>query len=305
MNAKDLIKFIFSYTTLFMLLVIFILLILYTLSTISKVFYLIAEYIRISVFNETINIGINFPDIVIKLISISIAFYLLFILYSTIAAVTSYKSYEIAAQQYSYKKPAPEDVFFKAISWNFYRIIYVLSPLLSIGTIIGILFSLNIVLFNPILSIAGFSIAIVTFLTSFISISLAVGSVFAVGLTIWNVFITLFGIDCAVSEPELENHTIRKRSKKLSLAQKSNIKMYILYLIFLLTLIVQFTGVILFPDILNEENFMILTALIIIDIILFIGLGYLKSSLYISSLLYKYDMITIKDKNILKELVTE
>ncbi|MDD3014303.1 MAG: hypothetical protein PHC34_11425 [Candidatus Gastranaerophilales bacterium] len=305
MNAKNLIKFLFSYTALFILLVIFVLLTLYTLNTMSKVFFLIAEYIRISIYEENLNAEINTFEMILKVGSITIAFYLLFILYSVISAVATYKAYEIAALKYSYKKPDLEEVFFKTISWNFYRLIYVLSPLLTIGTVIGSLFFLNIILFNEILSLAGFSIALVTFLTSFISISLAVGFIFVLGLTIWNIFITLFGMECVVSEPELNNNVIRKRSRKLSLAQKSNIKIYFFYTIFILALIVQFTGVILFPDILNEENLIILTAFIVIDIIFFIGLGYLKSSLYINSLLYKYDTIIFKDKNSLKELVSE
>jgi hypothetical protein len=145
----------------------------------------------------------------------------------------------------------------------------------------------------------------VTFLTSFISISLAFGFIFALGIAVWNTFITLFGMECVVSEPELENFIIKKRSIKLSLAQKSNIKMYILYLIFLLTLVVQFLGIIIFPDILNGGNFIILVALSVVDIAFFIGLGYLKSSLYIESLLHKYNMITFRDKNSLKELISE
>jgi len=305
MNTRDLIKFLFSYIALFILLFVFTLLILYTLTTMSKVFFLIAEYIRLSIFEETLNTGINIPYMILKLISIIIAFYLLFIIYSVISAVATYKAYEVAAQKHSYKKPDLEDIFFKAISWNFYRTMYILSPVLSIGTVICLLFLLNIVLFNTILSIAGLSIEVITFLTSFISIGIALGFVFAAGLTVWNIFITLFGIECAVSEPKLENYIIKKRSIKLSLAQKTNIKMYVFYLIFILTLIVEFTGIIMFPDMLNKENFMILTALIIINITFYIGLGYLKSSLYINSLLHKYNMITFKDKNSLKELLSE
>jgi uncharacterized membrane protein len=124
------------------------------LSSIAQVFSLIFDHIRMFIFEEIFSSNINLPDILLKLISILIAFYSIFILYSIISAVATYKSYEIAVQGKSYKKPDLEDVFFKAISWNFYRLIYILSPLLSIGAITGILFLLNVILFNIILSIA-------------------------------------------------------------------------------------------------------------------------------------------------------
>jgi len=305
MNIQDLTKFLFSYKSLFIILITFILLILYTLTALSKVFFILVEYIKLSVFTDIVGSSINTFGIFIELISILIAFYLLFIIYSVISAVATYNSYEIAAQKYSFEKPHLENVLFKTIKWNFYRILYVLSPILSIAVIIGILTCMNVFLFRVLLHLAGISIGLVTFLTSFISISLVISLIIAVGIVIYNVFTTLFGIECAVSEPGQENNVIRKRSQKLLLANKSNIKLYVFYFIFLSTLFLQFTGILLFPDILNMENILILVVFAAIDIIFYIGLGYFKSSLYIESILHQYDRITFKDKNSLIEIVYE
>jgi hypothetical protein len=305
MILKSIIKYLYSYFGLFLLLLILIPLALLFLDSMSKVFFLALQVIKIFFLEKGLIDWILLINTLVNIFCTIFMTYFLVFIYFVISSIATYKSYEQAAKKHSYMLPDLIDVFNKSLSWNVYRLLYILNPLKTIGIIIVCSFITSIILFNFILALIGFNLAISAFLAIFVFLCFIVGMLISFGMAVFRIFMTLFGIECAISEPVLDNYVIKKRSQRLLLSNKTNIKLFIAYFIFIIILLTQFLGIILYPDKLNSDNITLLTICICLDVVSFLSLGFLKSSLYVDSIIQKYNRITFKDKLYLRKIVSD
>jgi len=236
------------------------------------------------------------PVLILKLAILCSSLYLIFVAYSVASAIFTYSSYEIAARNFAYKKQDLTNVIFKAISWNLYRIRYILRPPAVILLVALMLVIFSILLFNSILTLAGISIGIITFTSSFTALGILFCFIFSMVISVQRAFTTVFGFDCAVSEPDLPNNTIKERSERLAFILPFNFNIHLLNLLSIFVISAQFFGAILFPGFINQENFPLIIMIIILDIVFLLGLGYLRTSLYLDSLLHKHKKIMLKTK---------
>lgn len=303
MNQKNLVKYLYSYFSLLLILLLFIPLVLFVLNLMPEFSMLFMQNIKKILIDEY-SWKVIFNCILLLFISIIIILFV-FIFLCIISSITAYLAYRIAADKYSFKQPDLILVFKKSFSWEIYRILYVIKPINTVISIITVFVIVNFLLFNHILFFVSFGFPFFVFISVLFFWCLFIGIVISIFMAIFRIFTSMFGIDSAVSEPDLENFFINKRSSRLLLSNISNAKLVFAYFMFPAIIIIQITGFILsvFSGIIPDIKLLLL--LLIIDITYYLGLSFLKSSLYIDSIVKKYEKITFRDKLYLRKIISD
>jgi hypothetical protein len=264
-------------------------LMLYILLNISDTVQPISVWIRSIFFEEDLLIKHKDLNPVKSIFLVSLIFFI-YILYSFISAIFTQGLHIIKTGNILNIEHDFKETVIRALKWNFRRILLVLSPLLTVSAVgLGLLF-IVMILFDFFIILAGISIGFVTFIFTFGILTFIFTFLAALAAFFWNIITSAFGIDIAVGEPELSNNGVRNRSRKLAFVKPQNIGFYLFYLVFIFALIAQSITVILFKDLVLESGSSLL-AVILLDLVAFLGLKYLKNTLYMDSLMYQYEKI--------------
>ena len=297
-KSSSYLNFLFNWGIYFLVIILFLLLII-EVKTISELIYPAFILVKNFLFEEKNSLStIILFSIITKFLLLSCSTYLIFVFFSVITTIISYNSYKSSADKYDYLKFSLEKILIKGINWNFYRTFYVLTPHIIVLTTGILIFLAVLYFFNFYLLFTGWNLGLATFISSFIFISFLFCFIFASILSVYNLMSTLFGIECAVSEPDLPNNTIKNRSIRLSFNTFSNFIFYLLNFAFIIFVIAQFIMATAFKNTVNSSNIANIIIIFMLDILFLFGLSRLKAHLYIESLLKQYKMITINSKGI-------
>ncbi|EKE04401.1 MAG: hypothetical protein ACD_20C00084G0021 [uncultured bacterium] len=276
----------------FSLLIVLIALVLFSLITISDLIAPFFMEVKDVLLEESIQPESGLQAIMIfKFVLVIVMFYVMFILYAVSSAIHTYNSLRAANKRVAPAEVNLENLIFRTINWNVYRLILILKPPMVISIVSLTLFLSGILFFNWFLSLAGISLGATVFVSILVAISLLFGFIASFILSIWHFIISAFGMEIAISEPGLSNKVIRARSEKLVFVKRENIALFALGLFFVFLLFAQFISVIVNGDILNSENIFSVLLIILLDIAFYVGLRYMKASCYANSLLYQFNKI--------------
>ena len=283
----------------YLLVIILCLLLLVSVKTSSEIISPTFIFVKSLIFEDGRSLPLlSIFAIIVRFLLLFCAAYLIFIVFSTINIIFSYNSYRSLAAKYDQKIFSLWKTLKKGFNWNLYRVFYVLFPPMSVMIAGILLFLAFIYFFNVYLLFAGWSLGLVTFLTCFTFISLILGFIFSLGLSLYNLIITFFGIECAVSEPNLSNNTIKNRSARLSFNKSFNSILYLFYFLFIIAIVLQIILAIILKSSINIDNSRNIIIILMANLAFLFALSRIKTHLYIESLLKQYKMATIQDKNI-------
>lgn len=212
-----------------------------------------------------------------------LAFALTLFSFSLFSSGLSSLFYSKLAKKHGYEKVDGRQALRKTIEWQVYRYFFTFLPLVAFGAIFGILALLGVMLFNPLMTLVGYSVGLVSLLTSFVGLNIMFFLSLAVLLTLWNFTGMVFGTEIAVSEPGLDNRTIAQRSGKI-VYRSENLMLFFVYSAFVLFLVAELARM---HD--NIPGLSAFVALFLVNISVYAGIKYLKTSSYIRSLLNYYN----------------
>lgn len=226
------------------------------------------------------------------------------ILYTSLSLILNRTVFEIMSADRSYKKHYLPEIIARGLSFEIYRVFYILKPVFyTIGVCIALFFSAGL-LFNLFLFFTSISVEIMTFLTT--SAMFFLGFAFLVSF-LWSfcrIFSTFHCLEIVSTEPELDNKTVLKRAFVLFKNESFVvIGMWILYLSFLAA---QSYKIIIMPEFLRiipVDDFMFLVLLNVFSVI---SLRFLKMISYLRGLALRYNNIIydVKDlKDIMKNFL--
>lgn len=239
-------------------------------------------------------VSIDVKDVFPKIVSLFICGYFFVIVFSVISAILSASMYEISARYFKYAERPITNICCKSISWNLFRGYYVLSPVLKVSAIIIMFNLLCLLFFNQILVMAGLFLEFTVFLFAFLGFILFFSFLVASLMSVWNFAVSFFGMECAVSEPHLDNNQIVRRSRHLIFNKSMNVGLYLLYGFLTVLLIAEIVILkVNFDKV--ASNYYYLSALLGLNLALYFFMSYFKTALYIDSLLNRYTEITSKN----------
>ena len=297
-KKNNLLKFLFNWGIYF-LVIIFCFLTLVGFKTISELIYPTFIFGKILLFEDSKALtGAAIFWIVVRYLLLFSTSYLMIMIFSLITAIFSYNSYMASASKYPYNTFQLDKILTRGLNWNIYRTFQVIFPPFTVLTAGILLFLSLLYFFNFYLTFAGWSIGLVTFITTFVFTGLIFCFIFSLVLSFYNLITTLFGIECAVSEPDLSNNVIKKRSARLSFNNPYNFILYVLYLIFIISVIGEFVLALDMKSGFDSDFKSNILIACFVNVIFLFSLGRLKAHLYVESLLKQYNLITLHDKNV-------
>jgi hypothetical protein len=140
----------------------------------------------------------------------------------------------------------------------------------------------------------GLNLEIVMILGIFIALATAFFWVCAICITLWNLVTTAFGGIIAVTEPDVSNTLIRKRSRRFSFLSSGSWVGYIVYIASMVLIFLESIFLLLKPSLLSLNNIPLIAVIQIINIGMFIAIGKSLTSAYYKSLLIQYAKISVK-----------
>ncbi|HSA06713.1 MAG TPA: hypothetical protein P5556_06005 [Candidatus Gastranaerophilales bacterium] len=239
------------------------------------------------IYNENGHIETNSQwHLSFKIINIILGFLAVLFSFSMFSSGLSALFYRILAKKYGYIEFNPVFSFKKAAKWQLYKYFSIFQPIMIFCLSFALILLSGIMFFNILVSVAGIIPSFVTLILNFINLNLMFFFAFAVLVMAWN-FITLtFGAEIAVSEPSLYNERISLRAKRIVFSSPLNILMFLAYIMFVALLITQINSF----NLADLNTFMIFFGLNIIN---YAGIKYLKTYLYINSLLKYYEKMKL------------
>lgn len=291
-KSSILITLIPSWGLAFSLLIVLITLVLFTLINISDLIAPFSMGVKDVLLEENIQAESGLQSIaILKFLFIIVMSFLVFALYTVVSAIHTYNSLKSNKKRVPQLEDNLENIVFRTISWNIYRSILILKPLIIAIIVSLALFLLSTLFFNFLLSIAGISLGITVFVSAFIGISLLFGYIASFVLAIWHFIISAFGMEIAISEPGLSNGVVKARSEKLIFVKRQNIALFVMGLFYTFLVFAQFISVIVNRNILSSENMYSILLIILFNIAFYVGLRHMKASFYVDSLLYQFNKI--------------
>jgi len=269
-------------------------LIVLTLVTLSDVVIPVILWFKNTFIEENISKSFFPPfGITLKILVFITSLYLIYTLYSILSTLCCYNFYKKLAYGFDFEEHNLDDLIFRGLKWNYYRICRIILPLVIVIVFFILIFSFSVLFFNVIVFLAGISIEFITFISTFMLTGMMFFSVIATVLCVWNEIITNFGISCIVIEPLLHNSRVFRRCRRLSFVLPSNFILYFLNFIFAFFLGIQFVIAVFYPEVFTTEGVPLLLIILIVDILIFFALEYIKTKQYIKSLLHQYNKSTI------------
>jgi hypothetical protein len=118
-------------------------------------------------------------------------------------------------------------------------------------------------------------------------------------LSFWRHVITFYGFECSFSEPDLPKEDIIRRSEKLFFSNLWNAILYIIKFFYTSALFYQLYKCITFPSFISMENVPAIALLIAGNLLFLLLIQYVKTKMYIVSLLKYYNKITFNKEKYL------
>ncbi|MDD3149990.1 MAG: hypothetical protein PHV68_04075 [Candidatus Gastranaerophilales bacterium] len=228
-----------------------------------------------------------------------------FVLISIYEAYFENAIFKLALKNIDYKKYPISEIILKVISWNFYRLKIVFLPIIKMLVFTFSALLLIYLGFNFIITIISFSLSFTVFVATFSIISF-LGLIFASLLKLfWRIILTEFALECAVSEPDLLNEYVLKRSKKFIFQNPYNLIFLSLNYAFIFALLFQFGYLAVNSQILTYENMHYILFVLFFDFIAWLILKCFKIYLYQENLVNYYNKIVFsfdKSSDIFKKL---
>lgn len=197
-----------------------------------------------------------------------------------------------------YKPPMLAHSVFSLISWNIYRFFYILMPVIVMSIVSFTLMFLSIKYFNLIAGIMGHNLEIVLILSIFTALTTAFFWVVAVAFTAWNTLSSVYGSVIAVTEPGISNTVVRRRSRRFAFLTASSWVGYIVYLILMAVVFLEFLYVLINPSFISIGNSFKILVIELLNIGIFVVLGRSLTFSYHKSLLIQYAKIAVKKSRI-------
>lgn len=292
-----------AYLGVFAAIAIFAVFSLVAVKTASNIFYMILPIFGGDMFDLSIDTYFYFlSTLVVQLLIVGSSALISYFMYSILHSIFSHYAYASNAREHLYNEINLKDSIIKGISWKFYRMKFIMIPLVSAFIALVLLFTVGFLSFNTITALAGYSIGLVSFLSMFVLLSFIATFIFSFFITGWNSFITSLGFEIAISEPYLANNTIKNRSERLTFSKKRNFLMYILNSAFALFIIVQLYKAITIMNFITLQNLHLIFTVLLVDLLIFFVLKFANNSLYIESLLAHYNSITINRQEYYKAI---
>ncbi|MEW5820757.1 MAG: hypothetical protein AB1782_11240 [Cyanobacteriota bacterium] len=198
-----------------------------------------------------------------------------------------------------YVPPENKKSILKLTGWLVYRFFYILTPIILMMIVsFGLLF-MSINFFNILARLMGHNLEVVLTLGIFISLITGFFWLVAIFITTWNTLTTVYGSIIAITEPEITNTLIRKRSRRFAFLTSSSWGAYIVYLFMMGVFFLEFLYALLTPSFIALNNIHILIIVQLMNIGLFVVLGRSITHSYYKSLLIQYAKISVKKSKIL------
>lgn len=292
-KSTHLANIITSFGLVFLLLPVLIIMALFMLFNLSAVIMPFFMFIKTILFKESMQIEYLSPlSLTLKIFLSFASLYFIFVLYSVISIIFAYSSCKIEANNILPYEYNLIDLIFRGLSWNFRRMLFIITPPAIVIAIALTLFLIITSFFNIFLVFAGINLGFIVFTGVFTFLSLLFAFIFSLIISFQRTITTALGMQIAVSEPDLPNDKIQKRSLKMSCARFKNTGLIGLYILFNLILIIQFIDIIFLKNI----NSLVIIIISLFDVVLFAGLSYLKTIFYFDSMFYQfYRILNLSD----------
>ncbi|MFA6989498.1 MAG: hypothetical protein WC197_05455, partial [Candidatus Gastranaerophilaceae bacterium] len=236
--------------------------------------------------------GFNLFSNFVKFLGAFVVLVVILNLYNILDTFFSYYSYNNIVKNYKVKKYRLREALARTFSWSYFRTGYILGPQLLVTLGFSAFFVSSFLFFNYFTELAGYSIGAATFISVFIFLMLFFLFCACAILSAWRHSVTFYGFECSLSEPDLTNEQVTKRSEKLFFSSLWNAILYITNVFYIVALFYQVYKYITFPSFVNFENIPNIIILISINLFFISMLQYFKTKMYVRSLLNYYDKIT-------------
>lgn len=302
MNNRYLEKILFSQEFCFLSLISFVALILMGLFSISETIEPLKITINSLFSHGKINFNLMFLlEVLVKAFFLLILFSVIgFFLYSITSTLYSCVFSDLLTRKYAGNKYHIKNILQKSIGWNLCRLSYIFMPIVIILAFSLFLFTVGFFLFNFLLKLAGINLTIFTFIISFCFYMVIFGFVGAVIFSFKRFLFSMFGINTLIKNMNLKDDELKNKSSDIFGSRLVNFVIAPLYLLFSLIITVQICLGMLDSSFLSEEKLIVTFSIIFIDIVLWIGLSYLRAYLFSKSLFIARNRLLVNRQNILE-----
>lgn len=261
----------------------------------------LASEVYFSIYGAILNIiesgkfvvdGFNLFANLVKFFGAFVVLVFILNLYNILDTFFSYYSYNNIVKNYETKEYRLRTILARTFSWSYFRTGYILGPQLIVTCGFLAFFASSFLFFNYFTEFAGYSIGVASFISMFVFLVLVFSLCASSILSTWRHIVTFYGFECSLSEPDLTNDQVAKRSEKLFFSSLWNAVLYIANIFYIVALFYQLYKYITFPSFVTLENIPTVMFLVILNLFFISALQYFKTQMYVRSLLNYYDKIT-------------